>query len=195
MKEKNDIMVNSQQDALLFQDACIIIEQAQEEAYRQVNVTLIKRNWLLGMRIQHEVLKDKRAGYGEQVVKNLSKQLTIKYGTGYCKGQYGEDIITFQKVNFSLIFGVASLTQFNVTNIDGILGAFRHYPTQIGELIFYKQLYNTGLIDKKMFSLKKKLIHLIIIYFSEEFIMIFLKIILVIVLLKDYKESYIGNVY
>ena len=80
----------------------------------------------------------------------------FKYGTGYCKGQYGEDIIKFQKVNFSLIFGVASLTQFNVTNIDGILGAFRYYPTQIGELIFYKQLYNTGLIDKKMFSLKKK---------------------------------------
>ena len=67
----------------LYQDACTIIEQAQREAYRQVNETLIKRNWLLGMRIQHDVLKDKRAEYGEQVVKNLSKSLMEKYGNGF----------------------------------------------------------------------------------------------------------------
>ena len=86
MKEKNkDIVVSGQQETVLFQDACQIIEQAQESAYRQVNETLIKRNWLLGLRIQHEVLKDKRAEYGEQVVKNLSKSLTEKYGRGFKK--------------------------------------------------------------------------------------------------------------
>ena len=83
MEEKKDIMVNRQQEALLFQDACTIIEQAQESAYRQINEALIKRNWLLGMRIQHEVLKDKRAEYGEQVVKNLAERLTEKYGKGF----------------------------------------------------------------------------------------------------------------
>ena len=67
----------------LLQDACIIIDQAQATAYRHVNETLIKRNWLLGMRIQHEVLKDKRAEYGEQVVKALAKELTVKYGEGF----------------------------------------------------------------------------------------------------------------
>lgn len=67
----------------LYQDACTIIEQAQREAYRQVNEMLIKRNWLLGMRIQHNVLKDKRAEYGEQVVKNLSKSLMERYGNGF----------------------------------------------------------------------------------------------------------------
>ena len=45
----------------LYHDACNIIEQAQETAYRAVNETLIKRNWLLGMRIEHEVLKGERA--------------------------------------------------------------------------------------------------------------------------------------
>ena len=67
----------------LFQDACAIIEQAQSVAYRAVNEILIKRNWLLGMRIQHEVLKDKRAEYGQQVVNDLSKRLTDKYGNGF----------------------------------------------------------------------------------------------------------------
>ena len=35
------------------------------------------------MCIQHEVLKDKRAEYGEQVVKNLSKSLMERYGNGF----------------------------------------------------------------------------------------------------------------
>ena len=82
-ENKNTTIKAEQQNNVLFQDACQIIEQAQESAYRQVNETLIKRNWLLGMRIQHDVLKDKRAEYGEQVVKVLAKELTAKYGEGF----------------------------------------------------------------------------------------------------------------
>ncbi len=82
---KNDIVTGGQQETMLFQDACEIIEQAQAAAYRAVDVTLIKRNWLLGLRIQHEVLKDKRAEYGEQVVANLAEKLTEKYGKGFIK--------------------------------------------------------------------------------------------------------------
>ena len=69
----------------LFQDACAIIEQARALAFKAINDTLIKRNWLLGMRIQHEVLKDQRAEYGEQVVKNLAKELTELFGSGYSR--------------------------------------------------------------------------------------------------------------
>ena len=67
----------------LFQDACTIIEQARVYAYHAVDETLIKRNWLLGLRIQHEVLKDQRAEYGERVIKTLAKGLTDKYGKGF----------------------------------------------------------------------------------------------------------------
>ena len=54
-------------------------------AYQVVNETIIKRNWLLGMRIQHEVLKDQRAEYGEQVIKDLAIELTAKYKSGFTK--------------------------------------------------------------------------------------------------------------
>lgn len=74
-----------QETGELYQDACTIIEQAQAMAYRAVNEVLIKRNWLLGMRIQREVLKDKRAEYGEQVVKSLAKELTRRFGSGYSR--------------------------------------------------------------------------------------------------------------
>ena len=71
--------------AELFNDACNIIEQAQVVAYRAVNETLIKRNWLLGMRIQHEVLKDTRATYGERIIAELAQRLTERYGNGFIK--------------------------------------------------------------------------------------------------------------
>ena len=81
--EKDNIIATGQQETRLFQDACKIIEQAQVAAYHAVDVTLIKRNWLLGLRIQHEVLKDKRAEYGEQVLKNLATSLSKRYGRGF----------------------------------------------------------------------------------------------------------------
>ena len=83
--KKTEIGLSPSQAEELFHDACIIIDQAQQLAYRTVNETLIKRNWLLGLRIQHEVLKDQRAEYGEQVIKNLAKELTTKYGSGYSR--------------------------------------------------------------------------------------------------------------
>ena len=85
MEEMNNEIVSQVATKSLLQDACVIIDQAKAAAYRQVNETLIKRNWLLGMRIQHEVLKDKRAEYGEQVIANLAENLTEKYGEGFIK--------------------------------------------------------------------------------------------------------------
>lgn len=83
MEDKNNEIMSLAATQSLLQDACTIIDQAQAAAYRQVNETLIKRNWVLGMRIQHEVLKDRRAEYGERVIKVLAKELTAKYGEGF----------------------------------------------------------------------------------------------------------------
>lgn len=67
----------------LLNDACNIIEQAQRIAYNSVNVTLVKRNWLLGMLIHKEILNEQRAGYGEQIIKELARELTRQYGDGF----------------------------------------------------------------------------------------------------------------
>ncbi|MGM9695208.1 MAG: YhcG family protein [Alloprevotella sp.] len=87
--EQNEIIEKTDKAELqqnqLYLDSCSIIEQAQSAAYRAVNETLIKRNWLLGMRIQHEILKERRAEYGEQVVKALAKVLSDRYGKGFNK--------------------------------------------------------------------------------------------------------------
>lgn len=86
MKDNKEIINNdSVEQQTLITDACVIIDQAQSAAYRSINEILIKRNWLLGMRIHSAVLNDKRAEYGEQVVTSLAEKLTVKYGKGFIK--------------------------------------------------------------------------------------------------------------
>ena len=104
-----------QQNNVLFQDACIIIDHAQKAAYRQINEILIKRNWLLGMRIQHEVLKAQRAEYGEQVIKSLAKALTNRYGEGFAKTNL-YNYIGFYKSWPEFFHAVSGKSEENIEN-------------------------------------------------------------------------------
>ena len=115
--EKNNQMMSAVSTQSLIQDACTIIDQAQATAYRQVNETLIKRNWLLGMRIQHEVLKDKRAEYGEEVVKTLAINLIEKYGKGFSRNNLYRFVAFFK--SFPDIFHAVSGKSEIVPSLTG----------------------------------------------------------------------------
>ena len=61
-----------------------IIESAHTSAYQAVNAALVRRNWLIGYRISEEELNgERRAEYGSEVIKKLSKELTAEYGKGF----------------------------------------------------------------------------------------------------------------
>ena len=70
----------------IFIDTCKIIDTAKNVAYSVVDTTLTERNWLLGKRIDNEILSKNRAdNYGKEIIKDLSKKLTDKYGKGFTK--------------------------------------------------------------------------------------------------------------
>lgn len=70
----------------LFKRASEIIKEARDRAYREVNVSLVRRNWLLGQTIATlEFNGEDRAQYGAYVIKELSKRLTASYGKGFTK--------------------------------------------------------------------------------------------------------------
>ncbi len=60
-----------------------LIEQARDATARAVNSALVMLYWNIGDRIRRDILKEKRAEYGEQIVQTLSAQLTAEYGRGY----------------------------------------------------------------------------------------------------------------
>ena len=68
---------------LLYDDVCSIIEQARYRVAVYVNSEASLMNWNVGKRIKEDVLFNKRADYGEQVLKRLSQRLKSKYGSGW----------------------------------------------------------------------------------------------------------------
>ncbi len=69
----------------LLADVRSLIEQAREQVARSVNSTLAGLYWHIGKRIREDVLKEKRADYGEKIVLTLSGQLTAEYGKGFSR--------------------------------------------------------------------------------------------------------------
>jgi len=68
----------------LFDRIVLILEQARGNVVRAVNTNMVTAYWLIGREIVQEFQGgDERAEYGTQVIENLSKQLTQRYGSGY----------------------------------------------------------------------------------------------------------------
>ena len=74
---------NNNTDQLLFSDVSRLIEEARQSVAQVVNTTLSLLYWKIGKRIKSEVLKNKRAEYGKQIIGSLAGQLIEKYGKGW----------------------------------------------------------------------------------------------------------------
>jgi hypothetical protein len=113
---------------LLYDDICSIIEDAREQAYRAVNVSLTLRNWMLGERIAREKLDgEDRAEYGKQVIDSLAKELTNKYGKGFGRAllyEYIKFYRSFPEIVYAVSgqlekVGAASQQSENVHAVSG----------------------------------------------------------------------------
>jgi hypothetical protein len=69
----------------LLGDVRTLIEAARDATARAVNSALVLLYWSIGDRIRRDVLQEKRAEYGEEIVPTLSAQLVPLYGEGYGK--------------------------------------------------------------------------------------------------------------
>ena len=60
-----------------------LILQAREGVARAVDSGLTALYWHIGQRIRQDVLKEKRAEYGAQIVAALGRQLETEFGCGF----------------------------------------------------------------------------------------------------------------
>ena len=82
----------------LLKDLRELIETARQDVARQVNSALVLLYWRIGQRIHQDILKEKRAEYGEQIVATLSKQLVVEFGNGYSRPNL------FRMIRFAEVF-------------------------------------------------------------------------------------------
>ena len=69
----------------LLADVRGLIEDARGQVATAVNSRLVVLYWQIGKRIREEVLEQKRAAYGDEIVVTLSRQLTQDYGRGFSR--------------------------------------------------------------------------------------------------------------
>lgn len=70
-------------DTALIADLRQLIADARQRAATAVNAELTGLYWQVGQRIHREILGSQRAGYGEEIVSALARQLTADYGRGF----------------------------------------------------------------------------------------------------------------
>ncbi len=69
----------------LFEDIRKLVESARNQIAHVVNTGLVLLYWRVGERVHREILKEKRAAYGEEIFQTLSGKLSLMYGRGYSK--------------------------------------------------------------------------------------------------------------
>jgi predicted nuclease of restriction endonuclease-like (RecB) superfamily len=95
---------NIQNDNTLFIELSQLIEQSQRLVVSQANSTLTLLFWQVGKRINEDILHNKRADYGKQIIPTLSQQLESQYGKNFEEKnlrrmmQFAEQFADFQIV-------------------------------------------------------------------------------------------------
>lgn len=67
----------------LLVDVRELILSARQSVARAVNASLTLLYWQIGRRIRQDVLQEKRAEYGAEILQALSAKLTVEFGRGY----------------------------------------------------------------------------------------------------------------
>jgi len=68
---------------VLLKDLRELITAARQDVARQVNSALVLLYWRIGKRIHRDILREKRAEYGEQIVSAVSRELAAEFGQGF----------------------------------------------------------------------------------------------------------------
>ena len=82
-KRTDAAVVPVQKPTALLADLRGLIQQAREGVARAVDSGLTTLYWHIGQRIRRNILQDKRAEYGEQIVSALGTQLETEFGRGF----------------------------------------------------------------------------------------------------------------
>jgi len=70
---------------VLLTDVRQLILAARQTVARGVNAALVLLHWQIGQRVRKDILGEKRAEYGEEIVATLSRQLTVEFGRGFAE--------------------------------------------------------------------------------------------------------------
>src|ERR1035441_9997634 len=104
-KRTDAAVVPVQKPTALLADLRGLIQQAREGVARAVDSGLTTLYWHVGRRIRQDILKERRAEYGEQIVAALGRQLETEFGRGFSRRNL------FNMVRFAEVFPDSRIVQ------------------------------------------------------------------------------------
>jgi len=81
--KRSSVTVPTSRDSNLASDVKDLILASRQSVARRVNSALVLLYWKVGERIRCDVLKEKRAEYGEEILPTLSAKLVPDFGQGF----------------------------------------------------------------------------------------------------------------
>ena len=129
----------------LYKELSSLIEKSKQEAISRVKSTVNLLFWQIGKKINDEILNNKRAEYGAQVVQNLAVKLSARYGRSFelrnlrRMMQFANDFPDKKIVS-------AMTTQLNWTHIVELLPV----ETIDAKLFYANEVINQGLGTREL---------------------------------------------
>ena len=141
--------IEPQQESQLYNDVCQIIDGARGRIATYVNTEACLTNWYVGKRIKEDVLYNKRAEYGKQVVKNLSIKLTERYGSGWGYEKLKHCVRSAYLFSEEEI-RYATRTQLNWTHLRSLMGIKDPLERQFYAQMCSTEHWDTRTLDEKI---------------------------------------------
>jgi len=141
-KENGNMIPSENNGDMLFAEIANMIEQSRRAIYAQASSTTVLLFWKIGKRINENILENKRADYGKQIVSRVATQLSEKYGRTFEARnlrrmvQFAEQFLDFEIVS-------QAATQLSWAHIVEILPLKTHEAK-----LFYLNEAARGLIGR-----------------------------------------------
>jgi len=136
----------------LLTDVRLMIVQARASVARAIDSGLTMLYWNLGRRVRQDILKEKRAEYGAEIVSALGRQLEAEFGRGFGRRNL------FRMIRFSEVFPdtqivSALLTQLSWTHFISIIAIEDPIKRNFYAEMCRMERWNTRTLDNKIQSM------------------------------------------
>ena len=156
MNKDIDLQPNEQQEEnLLYNDVCEIIDRARVRVATYVNTEVCLTNWYVGKRIKEDVLFNRRAEYGKKVLRRLSVRLIGKYGNGWGYEKL-KHCVRSAYLFSEEEFGYAVSTQLTWTHLRELMGVkdplARQFYIEMARIEHWDTRTLADKIDKRLYE-------------------------------------------
>jgi len=136
----------------LLEKIAVLIKQARGNVARAIDHEMALLYWSIGRILKEEIVKNKRAGYGEQVVQSISLQLTQDYGHGF-SSQNLWHMVKFYEVYPILSALRRELGGLSWTHIKTIIYLSDKLKRAFYAILCKKEQWNTRMLEERINSM------------------------------------------